>query len=107
MTANRILIEGILRVNGVLLTYMRKDIFRRRMLLVTSCLSKVVQQKKPCKSQIYKALLSVVPRAGVEPARVAPQVFETSASTNSAIWAKRLQIYVGWRSGQYFREKIF
>ena len=31
-------------------------------------------------------LLSV-PRAGVEPARVAPLVFETSASTDSAIWA--------------------
>ena len=26
------------------------------------------------------------PRAGVEPARVAPLVFETSASTDSAIW---------------------
>ena len=33
----------------------------------------------------YKGLL--VPRAGVEPARVAPLVFETSASTDSAIWA--------------------
>ena len=33
----------------------------------------------------YKVL--VVPRAGVEPARVAPLVFETSASTDSAIWA--------------------
>ena len=30
---------------------------------------------------------SVVPRAGVEPARVTPLVFETSASTDSAIWA--------------------
>ena len=28
-----------------------------------------------------------VPRAGVEPARVAQLVFETSASTDSAIWA--------------------
>ena len=32
-----------------------------------------------------------VPRAGVEPARVAPLVFETSASTDSAIWACRLR----------------
>ena len=32
---------------------------------------------------------STVPRAGVEPARVAPLVFETSASTDSAIWAKK------------------
>ena len=31
--------------------------------------------------------LYCVPRAGVEPARVAPLVFETSASTDSAIWA--------------------
>ena len=31
--------------------------------------------------------LFLVPRAGVEPARVAPLVFETSASTDSAIWA--------------------
>ncbi len=29
----------------------------------------------------------VVPRAGVEPAQVALLVFETSASTDSAIWA--------------------
>ena len=33
--------------------------------------------------------LSLVPRAGVEPARVAPLVFETSASTDSAIWAQK------------------
>ena len=32
-----------------------------------------------------------VPRAGVEPARVAPLVFETSASTDSAIWAFHLR----------------
>ena len=28
-----------------------------------------------------------VPGAGIEPARIAPLVFETSASTDSAIWA--------------------
>ena len=31
--------------------------------------------------------MKLVPRAGVEPARVAPLVFDTSASTDSAIWA--------------------
>ena len=36
----------------------------------------------------------VVPRAGVEPARVAPLVFETSASTDSAIWACNLRCWV-------------
>ena len=29
-----------------------------------------------------------VPRAGIEPARLAALVFETNASTNSAIWAQ-------------------
>ena len=32
-----------------------------------------------------------VPRAGIEPARIASLVFETNASTNSAIWALTLQ----------------
>ena len=36
---------------------------------------------------ISSPFYSIVPRAGVEPARVAPLVFETSASTDSAIWA--------------------
>jgi len=33
--------------------------------------------------------LALVPRTGVEPVRVASLVFETSASTYSATWAKR------------------
>ena len=36
----------------------------------------------------YLVLLKV-PRPGVEPGRVAPLVFETSASTDSAIWASK------------------
>ena len=41
---------------------------------------------KPKKKRNHSRFLSV-PRAGVEPARIAPLVFETSASTDSAIWA--------------------
>ena len=41
-------------------------------------------EKKKGRSEL---LPNSVPRAGVEPARVAPLVFETSASTDSAIWA--------------------
>ena len=39
------------------------------------------------KSEFSNENSDSVPRAGVEPARVAPLVFETSASTDSAIWA--------------------
>ena len=39
----------------------------------------------PCKSAIYKGF--VVPRPGLEPGCLAALVFETSASTYSAIWA--------------------
>ena len=47
-------------------------------------------KKKNANKVIYTMLaFSTVPRAGVEPARVAPLVFETSASTDSAIWAKK------------------
>ena len=49
--------------------------------------------KKKCRKNnkqrrvVIDTPLSCVPRAGVEPARIAPLVFETSASTDSAIWA--------------------
>ena len=42
---------------------------------------------KTCKRGLSPIARFLVPRAGVEPARVAPLVFETSASTDSAIWA--------------------
>ena len=47
---------------------------------------------------MFRIAVFLVPRAGVEPARIAPLVFETSASTDSAIWAnafrqKRVQRY--------------
>ena len=39
------------------------------------------------KGERFSSFSHSVPRAGVEPARIAPLVFETSASTDSAIWA--------------------
>ena len=43
--------------------------------------------KKNANRMQHSVSVYYVPRAGVEPARVAPLVFETSASTDSAIWA--------------------
>ncbi len=42
-------------------------------------------QKGPCQST--DTAPSFVPRPGIEPGWIAPLVFETSASTDSAIWA--------------------
>ena len=60
--------------------------------------AKVLQREGKEKSGLSEENPDSVPRAGVEPARVAPLVFETSASTDSAIWAD---------SGAKVREKIF
>ena len=35
----------------------------------------------------WRAFYFLVPRPGIEPGWIAPLVFETSASTDSAIWA--------------------
>ena len=39
------------------------------------------------KRREVKLLSILVPRPGIEPGWIAPLVFETSASTDSAIWA--------------------
>ena len=49
----------------------------------------ISQQKRPSIESLF-----LVPRAGVEPARIAPLVFETSASTDSAIWANAFLLIV-------------
>lgn len=47
-----------------------------------------IQAKEKAKYWIIKYLaFFLVPRPGIEPGWVAPLVFETSASTYSAIWA--------------------
>ena len=56
-------------------------VFGKQKSAVSYCLT------APCFSLRPALLVPEVPRAGVEPARVAPLVFETSASTDSAIWA--------------------
>ena len=50
------------------------------------CGATVVQKRKMQVSE-NQALALLVPGAGIEPARIAPLVFETSASTDSAIRA--------------------
>ena len=60
----------------------------QKYLLSSTLLVPLENKKPPASAWTYRGLvLSPVPRAGVEPARVAPLVFETSASTDSAIWA--------------------
>ena len=51
--------------------------------------TKELREPKKVSGESLSTFPTSVPRAGVEPARVAPLVFETSASTDSAIWAKK------------------
>ena len=49
--------------------------------------TKELREPKKVSGERFDSFPASVPRAGVEPARVTPLVFETSASTDSAIWA--------------------
>ena len=52
------------------------------------------KKKSPLQICICKGLdVSLVPRTGLEPVHREVLVFETNASTNSAIWAFALQNY--------------
>ena len=47
----------------------------------------ILKRKRVKRLKINNLTLFIVPRPGLEPGWVAPLVFETSASTYSAIWA--------------------
>ena len=54
--------------------------------------SRQISRQKPHNRNVNNLITKLltfldVPRAGIEPARLAALVFETNASTNSAIWA--------------------
>ena len=53
--------------------------------LLPPCYDLPTTQKNPLQTSVRKGFR--VPRPGLEPGCVAPLVFETSASTDSAIWA--------------------
>ena len=60
--------------------------------------NKVYKRKKE-----RNELLSIlVPRPGIEPGWIAPLVFETSASTDSAIWANTTLLICGCKGTNNF-----
>ena len=67
------------------------------MVLLESTLLVHIEKEKSLVNQRFTRGF-VVPRPGIEPGWIAPLVFETSASTDSAIWAwlfhKTMQRYI-------------
>ena len=63
------------------------------------------KQKKRLKLTEFQS--SLVPRPGIEPGWVAPLVFETSASTDSAIWAFAVaKVLIIFELTNFFAEKF-
>ena len=60
--------------------------------------NKVYKRKKE-RSELLSIL---VPRPGIEPGWIAPLVFETSASTDSAIWANTTLFICGCKGTNNF-----
>lgn len=60
--------------------------------------NKVYKRKKE-RSELLSIL---VPRPGIEPGWIAPLVFETSASTDSAIWANTTLLICGCKGTNNF-----
>ena len=63
-----------------------------------SIYNKVYKRKKE-RSELLSIL---VPRPGIEPGWIAPLVFETSASTDSAIWANTTLLICGCKGTNNF-----
>ena len=60
--------------------------------------NKVYKRKK----ERSELLSNSVPRPGIEPGWIAPLVFETSASTDSAIWANTTLLICGCKGTNNF-----
>ena len=56
-------------------------------MLIGNNLGTFIKQEKAKRRVINNLAFCFVPRPGIEPGWIAPLVFETSASTDSAIWA--------------------
>ena len=63
------------------------------------CIYTKVYKRKMERSKLLSIL---VPRPGIEPGWIAPLVFETSASTDSAIWANTTLLICGCKGTNNF-----